>query len=114
MVSLVGSGQAGGFPSPLSIPSFRSAVGDSALEPYLPLRCCAAATTNVQVKVIAVTPGLLATNLGRGNEFLKSIGAFPVSAGADFVKGVVEGKWDEKAGKLVGLGHEHEGGVCPW
>lgn len=66
------------------------------------------------VKVIAVTPGLLATNLGRGTDFLKSIGAFPVSAGAEFVKGVVEGKWDEKAGKLVGLGHEHEGGVCPW
>ncbi|KAF2148944.1 short-chain dehydrogenase [Myriangium duriaei CBS 260.36] len=57
---------------------------------------------NDKVKVFAVSPGMLATGLGGvGSDKLKSFGALDPSVGANVVLSVVEGKYDENAGKVV-------------
>lgn len=54
------------------------------------------------VKVWAVAPGMLATNLGgMGPEFAAKMGAKPASLGGDFIKTVVEGARDADVGKAV-------------
>ena len=62
------------------------------------------------VKVLAVSPGWLATGLGGvGAETLKKYGALDVSVGANFTKDVIEGKRDEDEGKVV-----RQAGIQPW
>ncbi|RFU80747.1 nadp-binding [Trichoderma arundinaceum] len=61
------------------------------------------------VKVWAVSPGLLATNLGGDPEFLKNVGALDPKVGADLVKDVIEGKRDADVGKVV-----NKAGIQPW
>ena len=54
------------------------------------------------VKVWAVSPGFLATGLGGvGVETLKKMGALEPSVGGGFVRDVVEGKYDDKVGKVI-------------
>ena len=53
------------------------------------------------IKVFIVAPGLLATNLGEGNERLRQLGAAEPSVGADFVKSFVDGEKDDLAGRMV-------------
>lgn len=61
------------------------------------------------VKVFAISPGLLATNLGGNPEMLKKMGAGdPVVAGALF-RDVIEGRRDGDVGKVV-----NRDGVQPW
>lgn len=61
------------------------------------------------VKVFAISPGLLATNLGGNPEMLKKMGAGdPAVAGALF-RDVLEGRRDGDVGKVV-----NRDGVQPW
>ncbi|KFY02217.1 hypothetical protein O988_02310 [Pseudogymnoascus sp. VKM F-3808] len=58
---------------------------------------------NDGVKVWAISPGFLATNLGDvGIEQLKKLGARDPSEGGNFVKRVIEGERDSDVGKVVG------------
>ncbi|KAL6710981.1 hypothetical protein ACN47E_006856 [Coniothyrium glycines] len=63
------------------------------------------------VKVFAISPGFLATNLGgKGKEFLRKAGAGDASKGGIFIKNVVEGKRDADVGKVI----DDKDGVQPW
>ncbi|KAJ6022767.1 hypothetical protein N7499_008084 [Penicillium canescens] len=61
------------------------------------------------VKVWAVGPGMLATNLGGIPEKAKAMGAKHPSIGGEFLKMVVEGERDSSTGKLVA-----RSGVMAW
>lgn len=61
------------------------------------------------VKVWCISPGYLATGLGGDQEFNKKMGAEDPVLGGNFVKDVVEGKWDEDTGKIVS-----RRGIQPW
>ncbi|KAL4890105.1 hypothetical protein BDV59DRAFT_204702 [Aspergillus ambiguus] len=62
------------------------------------------------VKVWAVAPGFLATNLGGvGPEFAKSKGAGEPRTGGTFIASVVEDERDEDSGKVIG-----RDGIVPW
>ena len=63
------------------------------------------------VKVWAVAPGLLATNLGgKGPEWVRrEMGGQPASIGANVVKSLVEGERDADVGKFV-----NKDGTQPW
>lgn len=62
------------------------------------------------VKVFAISPGFLATNLGgMGSDFLKKMGAGDPAVGGTFIKDVVDGKRDDDAGKVI-----NKDGVQPW
>ncbi|KAK3678033.1 hypothetical protein LTR78_002128 [Recurvomyces mirabilis] len=57
---------------------------------------------NDHVKVWAISPGFLATNLaGVGAEQLRKMGAQDPSIGGNFIKDVVEGKHDRDVGKII-------------
>lgn len=62
------------------------------------------------VKVWAVAPGFLATNLGGRPELAKQMGAGHPSEGGDIIKRVVEGERDADVGKFVAK----NGGFVPW
>lgn len=53
------------------------------------------------VKVWAISPGYLATGLGRGVDSNKSAGAGDPTLGGDFIKDVLEGKRDADVGKVI-------------
>jgi NAD(P)-dependent dehydrogenase (short-subunit alcohol dehydrogenase family) len=53
------------------------------------------------VKVWAVGPGMLATNLGGVPELAKAMGAQPASLGGEILKAVIEGERDHQVGKIV-------------
>lgn len=58
---------------------------------------------NDGVKTWAISPGLLATDLGGlGLEVMKKMGAGDPADGAKLISDVVEGKYDEDTGKVVG------------
>ncbi|UZJ53657.1 hypothetical protein CBS101457_002977 [Exobasidium rhododendri] len=66
--------------------------------------------SNDAVKVFAVDPGFLATNLGGFTPAkLKGMGALDPSVGAAFVKDVIDGKRDSEHGKCL-----RRAGVAPW
>lgn len=63
------------------------------------------------VKVWAVGPGILATNLGGlGPEKAREMGAGHPSAGGEVIKSVVEGERDGDVGKIV----VKNGGISTW
>ena len=66
---------------------------------------------NDGVKVWSIAPGLLATGLGGNPELLKKMGAGDASIGGTVLRGVVEGKRDADAGKVV---REYDSPVQPW
>lgn len=53
------------------------------------------------VRVWAISPGLLATGLGGNPEMMKKMGAIDPAIGADFVKSVVEGQRDADVGTVI-------------
>lgn len=61
------------------------------------------------VKVLAVSPGYLATGLGGDREMNRKMGAIEPSIGANFVRSVVEGERDADVGLVV-----RKDGVQPW
>jgi len=54
------------------------------------------------VKVWAVGPGLLATDLGNAKEMVTKMGAGHPSIGGKLIRAVVEGERDADVGKLIG------------
>lgn len=59
-------------------------------------------TKNDGVKVFGISPGFLATGLGGiGQQKLKALGALDPSEGGKFIKGVVEGRRDGDAGRVI-------------
>ena len=66
---------------------------------------------NDGVKVWSIAPGLLATNLGGDPELLKKMGAGDPSIGGTAIRGVIEGKRDEDAGKVV---REYRSPIQAW
>lgn len=67
---------------------------------------------NDGVKVFAIAPGFLATGLMVGGiEQMKKVGAGDASVGGDVIRGVIEGKRDADAGKVV---REYDTPVQPW
>lgn len=62
------------------------------------------------VKVWAVGPGMLATNLGNMREKAVEMGCGHPSAGGDIIRRVVEGERDADVGKIVAK----DGGFVPW
>lgn len=62
------------------------------------------------VKVWAVGPGFLATNLGGVPEMAVAMGASHPSAGGDILRRVVEGERDADVGKIV----VKDGGISQW
>nr|POE51535.1 short-chain dehydrogenase/reductase trope [Quercus suber] len=66
---------------------------------------------NDMVKVFAVAPGLLATSLGGDPETLKQRGAASPAVGGSSVRKVIEGEFDEYAGKVV---RNYDSPVQPW
>ncbi|KAL4914412.1 hypothetical protein BDW62DRAFT_213516 [Aspergillus aurantiobrunneus] len=64
---------------------------------------------NDGVKVWAISPGLLATNLGGDPELLKKIGAADPAVAGPLFRGVLEGHRDGEVGKVV-----NKDGVQPW
>ncbi|KAJ5543162.1 hypothetical protein N7535_005591 [Penicillium sp. DV-2018c] len=69
------------------------------------------ALRNDGVKVWSVAPGLLATSLGGDTELLKKLGAGDPKLGGEAIRGVVEGKRDDDAGKVV---REYLSPIQPW
>lgn len=66
--------------------------------------------SNDAVKVLAIDPGFLATNLGgNSSEKLKEMGALDPSVGAAFVKDVIDGKRDGDHGQIL-----RKSGIAPW
>jgi NAD(P)-dependent dehydrogenase (short-subunit alcohol dehydrogenase family) len=61
------------------------------------------------VKIWAISPGFLATNLTGTPEYMKKIGASDPALGGNFIKDVVEGKRDADVGRVI-----HRDGVAPW
>jgi len=62
------------------------------------------------VKVFAISPGFLATNLGgMGSEMMKKFGAGEPSVGGGFIRDVVHGVRDGDKGKVI-----NKDGVQPW
>lgn len=53
------------------------------------------------VKVVGISPGMLATGLGGNPEALKAAGALDPRIGADFICDVVEGARDFDLGKVI-------------
>jgi NAD(P)-dependent dehydrogenase (short-subunit alcohol dehydrogenase family) len=54
------------------------------------------------VKVVAISPGMLATGLGGvGPDALKAMGALDPQVGADFIRDVVEGRRNHDMGKVI-------------
>lgn len=64
---------------------------------------------NDNIKVFAVAPGFLATNLG--GEDLKALGAGDPSLGGISLRKVIEGERDADAGKIV---RNYADPVQPW
>jgi NAD(P)-dependent dehydrogenase (short-subunit alcohol dehydrogenase family) len=62
------------------------------------------------VKVIAVSPGYLATNLAGSQARNKQMGAEDPALGANFIRDVVEGARDHDVGKIV----RRDGLIQPW
>jgi len=62
-----------------------------------------------EVKVWAVAPGFLATNLGGIPEMAAVMGAGHPSAGGEMIRTVVEGERDADVGKFVS-----KSGFAPW
>ncbi len=62
------------------------------------------------VKVFAVQPGLMTTNLGNVADTLKEMGGVHPRESAKLVREVVEGARDADVGKLV----SRNGGIMPW
>ncbi|KIW07543.1 uncharacterized protein PV09_01502 [Verruconis gallopava] len=89
---------AAGWPKPtLSIPAYRSSktgLNMMMLEWSRLLK-------EDGVKVIAISPGMLATGLGGNPEALKASGALDPKIGADLVRDVVEGARDSDMGKAI-------------
>ncbi|KAL4940176.1 hypothetical protein BDV06DRAFT_213706 [Aspergillus oleicola] len=65
--------------------------------------------TNDGVKVFAISPGLLATNLGGSPEAMKKMGAGDPAVAGPLFRDVLEGKRDEQAGFVV-----NRDGIQPW
>ena len=61
------------------------------------------------VKVWAIGPGMMVTNLGGVPELAKKMGSLHPSISGNFVRTVVEGARDGETGKLI-----TKGGVAPW
>lgn len=61
------------------------------------------------VKIWCVSPGFLATGLGGNQERLEKMGAGDPTAGADFVRDVIEGARDQDVGKVI---RRHD--IQPW
>jgi NAD(P)-dependent dehydrogenase (short-subunit alcohol dehydrogenase family) len=61
------------------------------------------------VKVFAVSPGLLATNLGGDPDMVRKLGGLEPSVGANVVRGVVAGERDADAGSVI-----YKTGIQPW
>ena len=61
------------------------------------------------VKVFAISPGFLATNLGGNPEMYKKFGAGDPANGGHFIKDVVDGNRDADAGKTIRVDR-----VQPW
>jgi len=66
---------------------------------------------NDGVKVWAIAPGLLATNLGGDPDYLKKLGAKDPKLGGEALRGLIEGKRDADVGKVV---REYETPIQPW
>lgn len=65
---------------------------------------------NDPIKIFAISPGFLATNLGgTGPEQLKKMGAKEPWEGGDFTRDVIEGKRDSDEGKVIRFD-----GIQPW
>jgi NAD(P)-dependent dehydrogenase (short-subunit alcohol dehydrogenase family) len=62
------------------------------------------------VKIVCVSPGYLATGLGKGLEYNKKMGAIDPEIGAEFVRDCVEGQRDADAEK----GIVNKSGMQPW
>lgn len=54
------------------------------------------------VKVWAVAPGMLETDLGNARHMAKEMGLEPASVGGELLRSFVEGERDADVGKLVG------------
>jgi NAD(P)-dependent dehydrogenase (short-subunit alcohol dehydrogenase family) len=61
------------------------------------------------VKVWCISLGFLATGLGGNPELNKQMGAEDPVLGANFVRDVVEGAWDQDVGRVV-----RRTGIQPW
>jgi NAD(P)-dependent dehydrogenase (short-subunit alcohol dehydrogenase family) len=61
------------------------------------------------VKIWAISPGFLATNLGGSQERNKKMGAGDPALGGTFIRDVVEGARDADVGMVV-----RRGGIQPW
>jgi NAD(P)-dependent dehydrogenase (short-subunit alcohol dehydrogenase family) len=61
------------------------------------------------IKVWAISPGMLTTDLGGVPEIIKAKGGKDPALGGEFIRDVVEGSRDEDVGKVI-----RRGGVQPW
>ena len=61
------------------------------------------------VKVWCISPGFLATGLGKGSEVNKSLGAGDPAVAGRFVRSVLEGQRDDDVGRIL-----LRSGVQPW
>lgn len=61
------------------------------------------------MKVWAISPGFLATNLGGDPEAAKKMGALDPGVAGPFICGVLEGQRDDDVGKVIS-----RDGVQPW
>lgn len=66
------------------------------------------------VKVWAVGPGLLATNLGNIRDKITAMGGGHPSIGGNLIKEVVEGARDEDVGKIVGKDNDGNYKLIPF
>ena len=66
------------------------------------------------VKVWAVGPGFLATNLGGSKEMIAARGGGHPSIGGRIIRHVVEGERDADVGKVVGKDHEGRDMIIPF
>ncbi|KAF3766953.1 NAD(P)-binding protein [Cryphonectria parasitica EP155] len=100
-LSRINASPAGGWPKeggPMAFTSYRSTkTGLNML-----MREWVRILKNDGVKVWAVSPGFLATNLGGvSQETLRKMGALEPHVGGEFIRDVVQGKHDDRAGKVI-------------
>ena len=88
-----------------AVPCYRS----SKAEMNMMMREWARTLREDGVKVWCISPGFLATGLGRDQEANKKRSALDPQVGADFIRDIVEGLRDHNVGKVI-----REDNIQPW
>ncbi|KAF7312614.1 Short-chain dehydrogenase/reductase 2b [Mycena indigotica] len=99
-----------GWPKPANSPISRTAYRSAKAGLNMLMREWARVLKDDSVKLWGVSPGFLATGLGgHGREMMLKMGAEEPSVGGEFLRDIVQGKYDHQVGKVI-----RAQGIQPW